>query len=180
MYGDYVRLASVGVRNIRCSSSPFKLLFGVSTCALFTPRITVDAENRHAWTDMRPTLRSPCSAPAAPLHQCAATTPLSAMAADTAARPGAVDSRDSVSMLGARVSSCIAQVCRLRRQKEQLMMLLERAQTNLQADLEALCIARANESLWWRDMEHEEQVSYLRHASTVLGKAAPHDFLSSS
>ena len=120
-------------------------------------------------------MRAP-SAHAAPLHQCAATTTMSAVAANTAARPGAVDSRDSVSMLQARVSSCIAQVCRLRRQKERLMMLLERAQTYLQADLEALRIASAIESSWWRDIEHEEQVSYLRHASTVLGKAAPHDF----
>ena len=82
---------------------PFQTVIrGFHVRAVHTPNNSIRCSNptRIPWTDMRPTMRSPCSAPAAPLHQCAATTPLSAVAADTAARPGAVDSRDSVSMLG--------------------------------------------------------------------------------
>ena len=77
--------------------------------------------------------------------------------------------------MSSSVSLRLAEVERLRRQRDKLNMLLKRAQLSLLADLEALRAMRAQESSWWRALDHGEQVSHLRHASAVLGKEA-HDF----
>ena len=86
------------------------------------------------------------------------TTSLSTGTARTAPRPAV----GSGSLLVAHVSSQLAQVCGLSRQKDVLTMLLEDAQTKLLLELEALRIARAHDSSWWRALEYSEQVLYLR------------------
>ena len=77
--------------------------------------------------------------------------------------------------MSSSVSLRLAEVERLRRQRDKLDMLLNRVQRHLLVDLAALRAMRAQESSWWRALDHGEQVSHLRHASAVLGKDA-HDF----
>ena len=117
---------------------------------------------------MPPGLSGSPPALATPQPRRTATTPLTTATVGTAARPAV----GGGSLLVARVSSRLVQICRLRRQKEVLTMLIDDAQTKLLSELEALRVAREKESSWWQALQYSEQVSYLRRASVALGKEA--------